>query len=58
MKLNELSDFNSLSEEKYLFYMDWAMAIHNKGLHCDKSVLELAILIYEKEKLNENKKSC
>jgi len=37
-------------------YIDQAEYLQKKGLHTDKSIVELAKLIYEKGNVNENQK--
>jgi hypothetical protein len=56
MKSKNWPAFNELDDNKYCYYLDWAKKVQSNGLHCDKSVIQLAIIIYEKAKMNESQK--
>jgi hypothetical protein len=47
MKTVKIS-FNSLHQNEFVDYVDKATKVHEMGLHLDKSVLQLAELIYVK----------
>lgn len=48
---------DQITSELYIPYLEKANKIQEMGLHLDKTDVELAQLIYEKEVMNENKKS-
>jgi hypothetical protein len=47
-------NFEALSVDEYMKYLDKAEMLREKGLLLDKSVVKLAKEIYEKESKNEN----
>lgn len=54
MKIVNTKNFDLLSVDEYMKYLDRAEMLHEKGLLLDKSVVQLAKEIYEKESKNEN----
>lgn len=55
MKSENLPPFESLDTYTYIRYIELAEMVQDKGLHTDKSVIQLAKLMYEKEYMHESK---
>lgn len=51
---NIIDEFNALPHHIYVQYLNKADIVQEMGLHLDKSVIELAIQIYEKRKQSED----
>lgn len=49
-------NINNLTNSEFDKYLNKANYLHERGLHSDKDVLQLAQLIYEKEIYNDDKK--
>jgi hypothetical protein len=50
----EESTFESLSESEFRKYLRLGKGVHNRGLHTDKSQMELAKLIFNKTKVSSD----
>jgi len=56
MKSKNWLPFESLGNEQYIRYLERAEMFHEKDLHTDKTVIQLANILYEKEMAkNESK---
>lgn len=44
-----MQDFSEISTTDYIKYIEKAEFLQDKGLHTDKSVIELAKMIYERD---------
>jgi hypothetical protein len=47
-----MNNIDSLSYEEYIRYLEKAEYLHEKGLHLDKSVIQLANMIYINDEKN------
>jgi hypothetical protein len=56
MKSENFVKFEALSNDEYINFLEIARLYHEMGLLLDKSIVQLAKIMYETEVKNESKK--